>query len=198
MDVPLEHGQLIGGHTLKQSWLPLPAAFKCQSLLSQGWNFMPKPHSMLGFGLTWACVGLVCAVPSAMSSYVQLLFHVLRTVLPDISIQCTWLLQSFQFPFQNDSRALGRKGCEIDILFRAEHSAISYLCILVAVCFLGFLPPHHSGCATTRKSTLALNVSHIYRDSGSLSAPWRMIPGQNGQRKFLFSLPLWAFPWTLP
>jgi hypothetical protein len=71
--LPVEHGQLTRGYTLRENWLSLFQKLTTANG-STARNRIPcsTPLSMLGFGLPWAYRALVYAVPTAMSTYVQL------------------------------------------------------------------------------------------------------------------------------
>lgn len=44
----------------------------------------PSPLSMLGFGMTWACIGLGYTITTSVSSYDQQPCPVQKTVLPQV------------------------------------------------------------------------------------------------------------------
>lgn len=71
----LDCAEPIRGHTLRENWLlPSPEALSDQSLLC--WDgTLRLPASMLGFCLTWARAGPVCAAV-VVSSYAQLPYSV--------------------------------------------------------------------------------------------------------------------------
>lgn len=74
------------------------------------------PISVLGFGLTWACIGPVQGVVTAMSLYVQLSYCVQKTLFPDRRLLNLTLTLSL-FTFLPKSVRLGTKGCGIYIPF---------------------------------------------------------------------------------
>ena len=65
---------------LKKTDLPLPAASNCRSLVLGIW--CRTLVSVLRFVLVWACTGLVHAVTTAESSYMQRLCSVQRSWFP--------------------------------------------------------------------------------------------------------------------
>lgn len=113
---PLKDDWLTRGCTLRKKILVLPKA----SWL--GWDFTSNAISMLGFVLAWVCMYFVHSVINTVNSYMQLCLE--GSFLVAIPHLCS--LHSF-FPFShNNPLSLGRRKCSICVLFRAEHSEVSY------------------------------------------------------------------------
>lgn len=113
---PLKHDWLTRGCTLRKKILVLPKA----SWL--GWDFTSNAISMLGFVLAWVCMYFVHSVINTVNSYMQLCLE--GSFLVAIPHLCS--LHSF-FPFShNNPLSLGRRKCSICVLFRDEHSEVSW------------------------------------------------------------------------
>jgi hypothetical protein len=124
------------GFLLESSWLtrhcPLkenhpffPQQLKMvNSFMARSGILCPALISMLRFGLSWAHTGIVSALTTAVSSYLQLLCSVQRTLCPYRPNFC--LVQSFCPLFHNELWALGRRDAMFHLDLRILQPLIFY------------------------------------------------------------------------
>lgn len=117
----LEHDQSTRGWHLQEKW----TLFQQQSISTfsaRHATSSSSPFSTLGFHLAWACTSLMNAVSIGVNLFSKL--PVSKKTLFPFVIDHFWLLFSFYLLLQWLLR-LGGKGYGMDVLFRAEHSAVS-------------------------------------------------------------------------
>lgn len=125
--LPFECGQLTSGYNFRE---------RCSLSLSQHLrianNSMARPGilcpillSMMRFGLTWACTGLVRAVTATVSSCTQVSCWIYKILFPYRN-PLPLLLILFLPPLLQWSLSLWRTACVMYVSFGTEHSGVSY------------------------------------------------------------------------
>lgn len=139
--LPFECGQLTSGYNFRE---------RCSLSLSQHLrianNSMARPGilgpillSMMRFGLTWVCTGLVHAIPVTVSSCTQLSCCIYKILFPYRS-PLPLLPILFLSPLLQWSLSLWRTARVMYVSFTTEHSGVSY--------FLHFIQLWASGLIT--------------------------------------------------